>query len=142
MSHVRSLLLFLAAFLPLSAADRPNILWIFSEDLSPYMGCYDDPINKGFTPVIDKFAKDGVLFKRAFVPAPVCSACRSAMITGVLCYAPATPTPFAESDGAATTALTENDEEVGYVVVGRGDRKGGAAGEGEEQDQRRPKLGH
>eukprot|EP00911_Craspedida_sp_UC1_P001681 UC1_evm1s1275 len=44
---------------------------------------------------------------------------------------PATPTPFAESDGAATTALTENDEEVGYVVVGRGDRKGGAAGEGE-----------
>jgi len=74
------------ALLPhfLTAADKPNILWIFSEDLSPYMGCYDDPINKGFTPVIDKFAADGVLFKRAFVPAPVCSACRSAMITGVM----------------------------------------------------------
>ena len=84
MSHIRSLLLFLAALLPLSAAGRPNILWIFSEDLSPYMGCYDDPINTGFTPAIDKFAKDGVLFKRAFVPAPVCSACRSAMITGVM----------------------------------------------------------
>ena len=67
-----------------TAADRPNILWIFSEDLSPYMGCYDDPINKGHTPVIDQFAANGVIFKRAYVPAPVCSACRSAMITGVM----------------------------------------------------------
>lgn len=64
-------------------AKKPNILWIFAEDLSPYFGCYDDPINKGFTPVVDQFAKDGVLFKRTFMPAPVCSACRSAMITGV-----------------------------------------------------------
>lgn len=62
---------------------RPNILWIFSEDLSPYMGCYDDPINSGHTPVIDQFAKDGVLFKRAFTTAPVCSASRSAIITGM-----------------------------------------------------------
>ncbi len=23
--------------------DRPNILWIFVEDLSPFFGCYDDP---------------------------------------------------------------------------------------------------
>ncbi|MDA7674965.1 sulfatase [Akkermansiaceae bacterium] len=68
----------------LSAAKKPNILWIFSEDLSPYMGCYDDPINQGHTPAIDQFAKDGVLFKRAYMPAPVCSACRSAMMTGVM----------------------------------------------------------
>jgi len=65
------------------AADKPNILWIFSEDLSPYMGCYDDPINKDHTPTIDKLAAEGVLFKQTFVPAPVCSACRSALITGV-----------------------------------------------------------
>lgn len=63
---------------------RPNILWIFAEDLSPFMGCYDDPINKGFTPTIDKLASEGVLFKRTYVPAPVCSACRSALITGVM----------------------------------------------------------
>ena len=67
----------------LSAAEQPNILWIFSEDLSPYMGCYDDPINKDHTPTIDKLAKSGVLFKRCYMPAPVCSACRSAMMTGV-----------------------------------------------------------
>ena len=66
------------------ARPKPNILWILSEDLSPLMGCYDDPINAGHTPTIDKLAHDGVLFKRAYVPAPVCSACRSALITGVM----------------------------------------------------------
>ncbi|QDT13009.1 sulfatase [Planctomycetes bacterium K23_9] len=69
---------------PAVADDRPNILWIFSEDLSPFMGCYDDPINMGHTPAIDQFATEGVLFKRAFMPAPVCSSCRSAIITGVM----------------------------------------------------------
>ena len=68
----------------LQARDQPNILWIFSEDLSPYFGCYDDPINAGHTPSIDQLAADGVLFKRTFMPAPVCSAARSAMITGVM----------------------------------------------------------
>lgn len=67
-----------------SANERPNILWIFAEDLSPFMGCYDDHINAGHTPVIDELASRGVLFKRTFVPAPVCSACRSALITGVM----------------------------------------------------------
>lgn len=63
---------------------KPNILWIIAEDLSPMMGCYGDTINKGFTPSIDKFASEGVLFKRAYATAPVCSASRSALITGVM----------------------------------------------------------
>jgi len=63
---------------------KPNILWIFAEDLSPLMGCYNDPINSGHTPCIDRMAADGVIFKRAYMPAPVCSATRSAMITGVM----------------------------------------------------------
>ena len=67
-----------------SAAEKPNILWIFSEDLSPYMGCYGDPINSGHTPSIDQLAAEGVIFKRAYMPAPVCSPCRSAIITGVM----------------------------------------------------------
>ncbi len=74
----------LAGALGAAEAKRPNILWIFSEDLSPYMGCYDDPINTGHTPTIDALASRGVLFRRAYMPAPVCSACRSAIITGVM----------------------------------------------------------
>lgn len=63
---------------------KPNILWIIAEDLSPYMGCYGDSINQGHTPIIDKLASEGVLFKRAYATAPVCSASRSALITGVM----------------------------------------------------------
>ena len=61
---------------------KPNILWIFAEDTSPWMGCYGHEINKGHTPHIDSLAEQGVLFKRAYVPAPVCSACRSAIMGG------------------------------------------------------------
>lgn len=78
------LLLLLATSISPLLAKKPNILWIFVEDLSPLFGCYDDPINKGHTPVLDAFADSGVIFKRAYMPAPVCSACRSAMITGVM----------------------------------------------------------
>ena len=60
-------------------AEGPNVLWIVAEDTSPWMGCYDDPINAGATPTIDALAESGVLFRRAFVPAPVCSPCRSAL---------------------------------------------------------------
>ncbi|MEN8783226.1 MAG: sulfatase, partial [Akkermansiaceae bacterium] len=64
------------------AADKPNILWIVQEDTSPWIGCYGYEANKGKTPVIDRLASEGTLFKRAYVPAPVCSACRSAFIVG------------------------------------------------------------
>jgi len=61
--------------------DRPNIFWIYIEDLSPWMGCYGYENN---TPNIDTFAQEGVLFKTAFSPAPVCSATRSGVITGTM----------------------------------------------------------
>ncbi len=59
-----------------------NILWIVAEDQNPVFGCYGDKINKGHTPNIDKLAARGVLFNRCYVTAPVCSPCRSAIITG------------------------------------------------------------
>lgn len=64
------------------SSERPNVLWLFAEDTSPWMGCYGDPINEGKTPNIDGLAQSGVRFARAFVPAPVCSACRSAIMVG------------------------------------------------------------
>ncbi len=68
--------------LTVRAADRPNILWLFAEDTSPWMGCYGHSANQGATPNIDSLASKGVRFSRAFVPAPVCSACRSALMGG------------------------------------------------------------
>lgn len=67
---------------PLTAAS-PNILWIFIEDMSPWIGCYGDEVNKNATLAIDKLAASGVKFERCYVPAPVCSACRSSLITGL-----------------------------------------------------------
>ncbi|MCH2388419.1 MAG: sulfatase-like hydrolase/transferase, partial [Opitutales bacterium] len=64
------------------SAGKPNILWIFAEDTSPWMGCYGDEVNAGHTPHIDSLAAQGTLFSRAYVPAPVCSACRSAVMMG------------------------------------------------------------
>ncbi len=63
---------------------KSNILWVIAEDLSPFMGCYGDSINTDHTPIIDKLASNGVLFKRAYATAPVCSASRSAFITGMM----------------------------------------------------------
>ena len=78
-------LVLLAAITQASAEQpRPNILWILSEDLSPFLGCYGDPVNTGHTPTLDRLASRGVLFTRAYSPAPVCSACRSALITGLM----------------------------------------------------------
>ena len=57
-------------------------MWIYAEDTSPWMGCYGDAINSEATPHIDSIASSGVLFTRAYVPAPVCSATRSAIIVG------------------------------------------------------------
>ena len=61
---------------------QPNILWLFQEDLSPWLGCYGHLVQKGQTPVLDAMAAGGIRFSRAYVPAPVCSICRSAIITG------------------------------------------------------------
>ncbi|MCL7754595.1 sulfatase [Polaribacter sp. Z022] len=86
-SKIVLFLMLVATFIACSQKEKqvkkPNILWVIAEDLSPFMGAYGDSINIGHTPVIDKLAADGVLFKRAYATAPVCSAARSALITGV-----------------------------------------------------------
>lgn len=76
------LLFSLASSLLGAVSEKPNILWIVQEDTSPWIGCYGYKANQGQTPVIDQLAAEGTLFKRAFVPAPVCSACRSSFIVG------------------------------------------------------------
>ena len=59
----------------------PNILWIVVEDMSSHFGYQGEPLVT--TPHIDLLAKQGVVFENAYVTAPVCSASRSAMITGM-----------------------------------------------------------
>ncbi len=63
-----------------AAADRPNIVWIFVDDMSANFSCYGD--THLATPNVDRLAREGTRFTHAYVTAPVCSACRSALITG------------------------------------------------------------
>jgi len=75
----------LAFALPAPAAEpvkQPNIVWIFVDDMSANFSCYGEKLIR--TPHVDRLAAEGVRFDKAFVTAPVCSACRSALITG--CY--------------------------------------------------------
>lgn len=62
--------------------EKPNILWIYLEDTSPLLSCYGSKLNP--TPHIDRLAEQGIRFTRAFMPAPVCSATRSGIITGTM----------------------------------------------------------
>jgi len=66
-----------------SAAEdtRPNILWIFVDDMSANVSCYGETLIE--TPHVDRLAREGTQFSSAFVTAPVCSTCRSALITGM-----------------------------------------------------------
>ncbi|MDA7875133.1 sulfatase-like hydrolase/transferase [bacterium] len=75
-------LLILVSSVP--AAQRPNILWIVAEDMSPTLGCYGDAF--AITPHIDQLSDEGVLYLNAFATAPVCSPSRSCLINGL--YAP------------------------------------------------------
>ena len=64
-----------------AAAERPNVLWIIAEDLSPDLGVSGTP--QARTPRLDRLAEEGMRFTRAFTPSPVCSPSRSALMTGV-----------------------------------------------------------
>ncbi|MDD7986803.1 sulfatase-like hydrolase/transferase [Lentisphaera marina] len=75
------LLLFLA--LGLNAQDKPNILWLTSEDNNiNWIGAYGNP--HADTPHIDQLAKEGFLYTQTYANAPVCAPSRSTWITGVL----------------------------------------------------------
>ncbi|MEI7861796.1 MAG: sulfatase [Planctomycetota bacterium] len=67
---------------------RWNILFIFADDWGRYASCYagldgrpslNDLVH---TPHIDRLAREGVLFRHAFVNAPSCTPCRSSLLSG------------------------------------------------------------
>lgn len=63
------------------STERPNILWLSVEDISPHLGCYGDAV--ATTPHLDQFAKQSILYRNAFATAGVCAPSRSAIITGM-----------------------------------------------------------
>ncbi|MSR32251.1 MAG: sulfatase [Gemmataceae bacterium] len=69
-------------------APRWNILFVFADDWGRYASCYkgldgrptiNDVIH---TPAVDRVAREGIVFKNAFVNAPSCTPCRSSLLSG------------------------------------------------------------
>ena len=61
--------------------DRPNILWISCEDMSPWLGAYGDSFAS--TPNIDQLASESIRYNNAWSTMPICAPARSTLITGV-----------------------------------------------------------
>ncbi len=89
LKFMRSLLtssFFAAALLATStwAQDRPNILYIMSDDhTAPAIGAYGSRLAAlNPTPTIDRLAKEGMLFENAFCTNSICTPSRACVITG------------------------------------------------------------
>lgn len=83
------ILLFLVGIAPVSAADsRPNFLFIFADDWGRFASAYAQldgpgtPNDAVRTPHFDRLAREGLLFRNAFVSSPSCTPCRSALLSG------------------------------------------------------------
>lgn len=64
-----------------SSPDRPNVLWLTSEDNGPHLGAYGDTY--ATTPHLDGLAEKGILYLHASSNAPVCAPARSTIISGM-----------------------------------------------------------
>ena len=60
---------------------KPNILWLIAEDFGPHLGCYGT--KEVSSPNLDAMAEKGMRYTRFYTTAPVCSAARSAFMTGM-----------------------------------------------------------
>ncbi|NBD38104.1 MAG: sulfatase-like hydrolase/transferase [Verrucomicrobia bacterium] len=105
---------------PLLAAqeNRPNILWIVAEDLSPTLGCYGD--DAATSPELDALAGESLRYTNAWANAPVCSAARTTLITGMYANTLGAHNHRPETEIAAPEFLrfyTDLLQEAGYYTT-------------------------
>ena len=75
--------IFFGTVLPFHAIsqEKPNILWLVCEDISPYFSFYNDSSAK--TPNLNMLASQSMIFDNAFATVGVCGPARSSIITGM-----------------------------------------------------------
>lgn len=101
-----------------SISDKPNILFVISDDQSyPHASAYG--FKAAQTPGFDRLAKEGMLFKQAYAPAPGCSPTRASILTGRHIWqieeAGTHASSFPEKYVCYTTLLENAGYSVGYT---------------------------
>lgn len=64
-----------------AAEPRLNVLLIVSDDLTTCLGCYGNQVCK--TPNLDRLAREGVVFDKAYCQYPVCGPSRASLMSGL-----------------------------------------------------------
>jgi arylsulfatase A-like enzyme len=83
------------------AGERPNILFILSDDHAQRaLSCYGSTLNT--TPNLDRLAREGLRFENAFVTNSICSPSRASILTGKYSHKNGVPT-FNRFDGSQPT---------------------------------------
>lgn len=120
---VARLVLIVALFATLarSAGSRPNILLAIGDNWSfPHASILGDPVVR--TPVFDRVAREGVLFRHAFCPVPSCSPTRSSLLTGRVAHqlgeAASLWSAFPRAMKVFTAMLRAASYEVGFTGKG------------------------
>ena len=81
-SKVSFLILLIGFSIHIKGQDKPNILWLTSEDNNiNWVGCYGNSFAE--TPNIDHLAEEGFRYTHCYANAPVCAPSRSTWITGI-----------------------------------------------------------
>lgn len=105
-------------------APSPNIVLIFADDLGyGDLGCYGHPTIR--TPNLDRMAQEGARLTSFYVPAPVCSPSRAALLTGrypVRCGMPGNTGPGSDKhlpDSEVTIAQVLKESGYRTMAVGK-----------------------
>jgi len=103
-----------------NAESKPNVLFIYVDDLRPELGIYGAKHIK--SPNIDKLGRESSVFLSAFCNVPVCGASRASLLTGLrparnrfLDY-----TTWAEEEAPGISTLPELFKNNGYTTISYG----------------------
>jgi arylsulfatase A-like enzyme len=84
-----------------AAASRPNVVFVMTDDhAAQAISAYGSRVNQ--TPGLDRLAREGVLFRNAFVTNSICTPSRAAILTGLYSHKNGVPV-FNRFDGSQPT---------------------------------------